>query len=237
MTVGGAATPQPPYVAVVFTAARTAFDEEGYGTTASRMEELAASQPGYLGIESARGSDGVGITVSYWADDAAAHAWGRHAEHLVAQQHGRERWYEWFRLRFCRVERAWAGDRATAVASRFAVALDGEDYTTAAELLSPDCRYHIGGRELTGVEAIIASYSENGDKAAERFDEIRYESEVQSTGSDSATVTFRDHLRFGERRHTFTCRQHIRIGEDGRIVEIRHEELPGERDALRGWIG
>ena len=33
------------------------------------QRELAAQQPGYLGIESARGD--VNITVSYWADDAA----------------------------------------------------------------------------------------------------------------------------------------------------------------------
>jgi heme-degrading monooxygenase HmoA len=70
------------------------------------MEALARQQPGFLGIESARGADGLGITVSYWAtfDDVAA--WGRHAEHLLAQKLGREEWYKWFALRVCRVERA-----------------------------------------------------------------------------------------------------------------------------------
>ena len=56
---GIAQTPEPPYVAVVFTSLRT---EGTTGTTvmSARMEELAARQPGYLGIESAR--DGLGIT-------------------------------------------------------------------------------------------------------------------------------------------------------------------------------
>ena len=99
-----ARTPEPPYYAVVFTTLRTPGDADGYAETAARMEELAATQPGYLGIESARGADGVGITVSYWATLEAVRAWGRHAEHLLAQRAGREKWYQWFRLRVCRVE-------------------------------------------------------------------------------------------------------------------------------------
>jgi len=70
------------------------------------MEELARTQPGFLGIESARREDGFGITVSYWATEDAVREWGRHAEHLLAQKAGRERWYEQFALRFCRVEQA-----------------------------------------------------------------------------------------------------------------------------------
>jgi heme-degrading monooxygenase HmoA len=49
------------------------------------MVELAAQQPGYLGVESTRGADGFGITVSYWTDPAAIRAWKEHAEHVIAQ--------------------------------------------------------------------------------------------------------------------------------------------------------
>ena len=59
-----AATPAPPYYAVIFTSERTETGD-GYADTTARMLELAAAQPGYLGVESAR--DGLGITVSYWA--------------------------------------------------------------------------------------------------------------------------------------------------------------------------
>ena len=67
-----AATPPPPYVAVIFTSVRTD-DDGGYAAMAAAMERLAREQPGYLGIEAAR--EGVGITVSYWRDEAAAKAW------------------------------------------------------------------------------------------------------------------------------------------------------------------
>ncbi|MCZ2406076.1 MAG: antibiotic biosynthesis monooxygenase [Burkholderiales bacterium] len=97
-----APTPAPPYYAVIFTSLRTDGDN-GYGAMAARMVELAAQQPGFLGAESAR--EGLGITVSYWADLESIAAWKQNAEHLEAQRLGREQWYAGFRLRIARVER------------------------------------------------------------------------------------------------------------------------------------
>lgn len=101
-----ATTPEPPYVAVIFTSQRTAGDT-GYADMEDRMVELAARQPGFLGVETARGSDGFGITVSYWADETAAVAWKRQSEHAVAQRRGREEWYAAYEVRVSRVERAY----------------------------------------------------------------------------------------------------------------------------------
>ena len=101
---GIAATPEPPYVAVVFTSLRTQGDN-GYSLMSMRMDELAAQQSGYLGHETAR--DDVGITVSYWVDEDAARAWKQVAEHLVAQQRGREVWYSDYRVRVASVLREY----------------------------------------------------------------------------------------------------------------------------------
>jgi heme-degrading monooxygenase HmoA len=78
-----AETPAPPYYAVVFTSVRTEV-HEGYAEMAAAMAELAARQPGYLGIESAR--EGLGITVSYWRDLEAIAAWKRVVDHVAAQR-------------------------------------------------------------------------------------------------------------------------------------------------------
>jgi heme-degrading monooxygenase HmoA len=91
---------------VVFTSRRSVVDE-GYGAVADRMVELASQQPGFLGVESARGPDGVGITVSYWVSPEAIAAWKAHVEHRVAQADGRRKWYADFEVRICRVERAY----------------------------------------------------------------------------------------------------------------------------------
>ena len=101
------------YFAVIFSSVRTAGDEEAYGAAATRMLELAAEMPGYLGVESARGTDRFGITVSYWSDEESIRRWQQHAEHRLAQEAGRERWYERYSLRICRVERerSWTARR------------------------------------------------------------------------------------------------------------------------------
>ncbi len=105
-----AALPQPPYYAVVFSSTRTEADEAGYGEAAQRMVELAREQPGFLGVESARGVDGFGITVSYWESEDAIRAWRRHAEHAATRERGRAAWYRHFELRIARVERAYGWD-------------------------------------------------------------------------------------------------------------------------------
>ncbi len=107
-----AATPAAPYYAVIFTsllANLEAGGDDGYGRMAEAMEKLAATQPGFLGIESAR--DGLGITVSYWESLESIAAWKQNSRHLVAQERGRDAWYEEFKVRICRVERDYSFKR------------------------------------------------------------------------------------------------------------------------------
>ena len=103
-----ARTPEPPYYAVIFTSRRTAGDH-GYGAMAERMVDLGSRYDGFLGIESARGADGLGITVSYWRDEAAIAAWKRDTEHQKAQRGGQKTWYADYSVRVAKVERAYGG--------------------------------------------------------------------------------------------------------------------------------
>ena len=103
-----AKTPDPPYYAVIFTSQRTDVDD-GYGAMGDRMVELASQQPGFLGVESVRDANGLGITVSYWSSLEAIAGWKANAEHRVAQTSGRKKWYSHFETRVARVERAAAG--------------------------------------------------------------------------------------------------------------------------------
>lgn len=111
---GFARLPKPPYYAVIFSSLRNSQDEAGYGAMAERMVELAQQQPGFLGMESTRGADGLGITVAYWESEAAILAWRQHAEHTAAREQGRRDWYDHFELRVAKVERAYGWDRGTA---------------------------------------------------------------------------------------------------------------------------
>jgi heme-degrading monooxygenase HmoA len=99
-----AKTPAPPYYAVIFTSQRPPADD-GYGDMAARMVDLAAQQPGFLGIESVRDAEGFGVTVSYWSSEGAISAWKRNAEHRIAQEKGKATWYADYELRIAKVER------------------------------------------------------------------------------------------------------------------------------------
>jgi heme-degrading monooxygenase HmoA len=95
-------------IAVIFVSWRTPHDPVGYAAAAAAMEALAASQPGYRGIRSTRDSGGVGITVSYWADEAAALAWRAHPEHARIREGGRQDWYDAYEVMVARIERAYS---------------------------------------------------------------------------------------------------------------------------------
>ena len=101
-------TPEPPYYAVIFTS-KLGDNDDGYDAMGQALVELAEKQPGFLGIETTRGADGLGITVSYWKDEESIQAWKAQTQHLLAQKNGIERWYSHYELRVAKVERAYSG--------------------------------------------------------------------------------------------------------------------------------
>ena len=93
--------------AVIFSSQRTARGGEAYEADATAMVELAAQQPGFLGIESARTADGFGITVSYWDSLEAIRNWKDVPAHAAVQARGRESFYERYEVRVAAVERGY----------------------------------------------------------------------------------------------------------------------------------
>jgi heme-degrading monooxygenase HmoA len=95
---------------VLFISERSGTDADGYAAAAARMYALAAEQPGYRGMEHvAEGR--LGITLSYWADEASAVAWRKHPEHAAAREAGRGRWYDWYRLHVAAIGRSYGWTR------------------------------------------------------------------------------------------------------------------------------
>ncbi|MEG3092568.1 antibiotic biosynthesis monooxygenase family protein [Sphingomonas sp. PB1R3] len=94
-------------IAVIFMSQRTGDDEPGYADAASAMDRLAAAQPGYRGVDSARDADGSGVTVSWWADEASALAWRAHPEHASIRERGRAGWYARYEVAVAKVGRSY----------------------------------------------------------------------------------------------------------------------------------
>ncbi len=97
-----------PYYAVIFSSGLSA-DAKGYKAMANRMQELAKSQKGYLGFESAR--EEIGISISYWESLADIAAWKANIEHEAAQLMGIKEWYQWYKVRICEVQREYDFNR------------------------------------------------------------------------------------------------------------------------------
>ncbi|MFE5319333.1 antibiotic biosynthesis monooxygenase family protein [Paenibacillus sp. NPDC056579] len=95
------------YYAVIFSSQRTGGDN-GYNIMAEKMEQLAAEQPGFLGVESVRDAAGVGITISYWDSLEAIRNWKQNQLHKVAQEKGKQIWYQNYQIKICKVEREYS---------------------------------------------------------------------------------------------------------------------------------
>jgi heme-degrading monooxygenase HmoA len=104
----------PGAIAVIFLSGLSGADPEGYGEAAGAMDRAAAARDGYLSIDSAREATGVGITISWWRDEAAALAWRDDPDHARIRDQGRAVWYDWYRVIVTTVDRAYEWARPTA---------------------------------------------------------------------------------------------------------------------------
>lgn len=99
-------------IAVIFISTRADDHADEYHRVALAMEALARQQPGFLSMESVRDpSTNRGITVSKWVDESSARAWKEVAEHLHAQEAGRERFYLDYEVIVAEVMRTYAFSR------------------------------------------------------------------------------------------------------------------------------
>ena len=96
-------TPEPPYIAVIFTSQRTS-EDLGYNTMGSIIEREVSTQPGYLGAESMRNEHGFGITISYWESQESIDHWKTNIRHMAAKKKGKELWYAHYTIRISQVD-------------------------------------------------------------------------------------------------------------------------------------
>ncbi|RCX28127.1 antibiotic biosynthesis monooxygenase family protein [Thioalbus denitrificans] len=90
---------------VIFRATVRKLDAE-YSAVAKRMRELAIDQFGCIEFHSV--TEGVNeVSLSYWPSEENIRAWKDHPEHLLAQQAGRERWYQSYTVQVAQVGREY----------------------------------------------------------------------------------------------------------------------------------
>ena len=81
-------------------------EPDGYAEMAQEMLDAAKGMPGFVDVKAFKADDGERLTLVWWQDEDTLRAWRTHARHLVAQQTGRERWYEYYDLEVAEVIRS-----------------------------------------------------------------------------------------------------------------------------------
>lgn len=97
---------------ILFRSKLTDTDSEGYAKMAAAMDAHAKTFDGYIDAKSFRADDGERLTVVWWRDEASLKVWASDAKHRVAQERGRERWYEYYKMDVAQIVRVSNYDRA-----------------------------------------------------------------------------------------------------------------------------
>jgi len=103
---------------VVLFRSRLVPEPDGYAEMAQEMLDLAKTMPGFIDVKGFKADDGERLTIVWWRDEETLRAWRTHARHLVAQQTGRERWYEYYTLEVAEIVRSRQFARPDSAAAR-----------------------------------------------------------------------------------------------------------------------
>jgi heme-degrading monooxygenase HmoA len=78
---------------------------EDYLALVARMNELAATMPGYISHKGFFAEDGERVTIVEFEHADGMRAWRTHPEHIRAQRLARETFYTDYRIQVCEVTR------------------------------------------------------------------------------------------------------------------------------------
>jgi heme-degrading monooxygenase HmoA len=76
-------------------------DPTEYGQRVGKLFEIVAAMPGFRGIRSYEAEDGERLSLIEFDSHESLAAWRENAEHRIAQQLGREKYYAEYHLQIC----------------------------------------------------------------------------------------------------------------------------------------
>lgn len=91
---------------VIFKARGKTLDQE-YSETAAQLRDMALTEFGCLEFHAVDDGEQE-IALSYWPDEESIRRWKQQADHLIAQRHGREKWYLSYQVQVANIERDYS---------------------------------------------------------------------------------------------------------------------------------
>jgi heme-degrading monooxygenase HmoA len=92
-------------IVVLFRSRLTEQAGEDYQQMAAEMYGSAQDIPGFIEFKSFKAEDGERMSVVWWKDEETLKLWREHPRHRIAQQAGREKWYEYYKIEVAEVKR------------------------------------------------------------------------------------------------------------------------------------
>jgi heme-degrading monooxygenase HmoA len=80
-------------------------DEQEYGQRAGKLFEIVSAMPGFRSIRDYAAEDGERMSVIEFDSHESLAAWREHAEHRIAQELGRQRYFAEYHLQICELVR------------------------------------------------------------------------------------------------------------------------------------
>ncbi|MBY6185102.1 antibiotic biosynthesis monooxygenase [Marinobacter hydrocarbonoclasticus] len=94
-------------LAVIFEVTPTEAGKSAYLARAAELKARLAQYDGCLSIErfQSLADDRKLLSLSFWRDETALSAWRNDLDHCLAQQQGKEKWFDSYRIRVAQVQR------------------------------------------------------------------------------------------------------------------------------------
>jgi len=83
---------------ILFRSKLTATAGEEYAQMAAEMDAHARTFDGYIDVKAYLAEDGERLTVVWWRDEESLAVWRNDVRHRFAQEAGRARWYEYYKM-------------------------------------------------------------------------------------------------------------------------------------------
>ena len=103
-------------VVILFRSRLTAAAGADYAAMDAELDHLVRDQPGFIDVKSFTAADGERLTLVWWQDRETLLQWRNLPRHREAQEAGRAKWYEYYKMEVAEVFRAsdFAREKGTA---------------------------------------------------------------------------------------------------------------------------
>jgi len=92
-------------IVILFRSELTSAAGVDYAQTSDALESYVKTRPGFIAVKSFTAEDGERLTIVWWKDRETLEQWRMDPRHVSAQNTGRERWYEYYKMEVAEVFR------------------------------------------------------------------------------------------------------------------------------------